>query len=240
MAPSLLTTTIIQSTVLNAVSNILAQLIDQYKRDKPFALNTPALLQFVTYGIIIVPINLAWQRWLEVTYPGFLFSSSSSTSTSTLPISSAPAASSITQPRPGSGPGPQPGETETELIELKEKLVRPPSNRWLPRWSSSSSSSGKRKRLFNFTMKFLLDQTAGGILNITMFVVLINLLKGASLGRACELVLEDFTPIMIARMKFRPIVSTLLYTVVPLDRRVVFGSACGVIWGVYLSLYAAV
>jgi hypothetical protein len=47
-------------------------------------------------------------------------------------------------------------------------------------------------------------------------------------------------PIMLARLKFRPIVSTLLYTVVPLERRVVFGSACGVIWGVYLSLYAAV
>ena len=35
-------------------------------------------------------------------------------------------------------------------------------------------------------------------------------------------------------------VSTLMYTLVPVDRRVVFGSACGVIWGVYLSLYAAV
>lgn len=45
---------------------------------------------------------------------------------------------------------------------------------------------------------------------------------------------------MIARLKYRPVVSTLMYTVVPLDRRVVFASACGVIWGVYLSLYAGV
>lgn len=51
---------------------------------------------------------------------------------------------------------------------------------------------------------------------------------------------QDFKPIMIARLKYRPVVSTLMYTVVPVDRRVVFGSACGVIWGVYLSLYAAV
>lgn len=51
---------------------------------------------------------------------------------------------------------------------------------------------------------------------------------------------QDFWPITIARFKFRPVVSILMYTVVPVDRRVVFGSACGVIWGVYLSLYAAV
>jgi len=39
-------------------------------------------------------------------------------------------------------------------------------------------------------MKLLLDQTAGGILNIVLFVGLINLLKGASLARTWELVLE--------------------------------------------------
>ena len=51
---------------------------------------------------------------------------------------------------------------------------------------------------------------------------------------------QDFVPIMGARLKYRPIVSLLMYTVIPVDRRVVFGSACGVIWGVYLSLYAVV
>jgi hypothetical protein len=45
---------------------------------------------------------------------------------------------------------------------------------------------------------------------------------------------------MSARLKYRPLVSILMYTVIPVDRRVVFGSACGVIWGVYLSLYAVV
>ncbi len=118
-------------------------------------------------------------------------------------------------------------------------------------------------------MKLLLDQTAGGILNIVLFVGLINLLKGATLDRTWELVLEvwpridavipyltvvpgcyflmamltrrqDFKPIMIARLKYRPVVSTLLYTIIPLDRRVVFGSLTGVLWGCYLSLYAAV
>jgi hypothetical protein len=39
-------------------------------------------------------------------------------------------------------------------------------------------------------MKFLLDGTAGGIINIVLFVALINLLKGESCGRVWELVFE--------------------------------------------------
>ncbi|KAL4963915.1 uncharacterized protein BDV14DRAFT_201402 [Aspergillus stella-maris] len=234
----------IQSTILNGISNILAQVIDQYKRDKPFSLNITALLQFITYGVIIVPINHYWQRWLEITFPGFLFQSNNDPATS-------PAGA-------GAGAGPSGSGVETpslpfsrsragtlshsrgigiggsvDLVEVKEKLV-PSSTR------KAFANSPRLRRLLNFLAKFTLDATLGGIFNIILFVMLINLLKGASLSRSWELVLEDFKPIMIARLKFRPVVSTLMYTIVPLDRRVVFGSGMGVIWGVYLSLYAAV
>ncbi|KAL3472325.1 hypothetical protein BJX99DRAFT_262420 [Aspergillus californicus] len=232
MPQSPLITTLIQSTFLNALSNILAQLIDQYLKKKDgftFTLNTFALLQFITYGVLIVPINMAWQRWLEVTYPGFLFGSTTSSSSATAPSLPIPNQHSVSPPS-------APPELGAELVEVKEKLVRAPT--WKP--APTSLETGKRRRIMNFAMKFLLDQTAGGILNIILFVVLINLLKGVSLGRCVELVKEDLMPIMLARLKYRPVVSTLMYTVVPLDRRVVFGSACGVLWGVYLSLYAVV
>ncbi|KAL5341495.1 hypothetical protein BJX70DRAFT_358953 [Aspergillus crustosus] len=228
-----LTTTLIQSTLLNALSNLLAQILDQYRNNKPFRLNTLYLLQFITYGILIVPINMSWQRWLEVTYPGFLFSSTSppstapgaSSATATITTGTLPVSISVPVPVSETGSG--------EVLEVKDKLI-------IPKFQPKVASTGKQRRIFNFAMKFLLDQTAGGILNIILFVALINLLKGASWQRAYELVLEDFKPIMLARLKYRPFVSTLMYTVVPLDRRVVFGSACGVLWGVYLSLYAAV
>lgn len=188
----------------------------------------------------------------QVTFPGFLFqattdagsSSSSSSNPGALPLS--------TIPNEKGG---------REVVEVKDKFI--------PRRVTAIPPTGKRRRLYNFAMKFLLDQTAGGILNIVLFVGLINLLKGASLERTWELVLEvcpsidsvipyrtavswmlvsmviltrkqDFKPIMIARLKYRPVVSTLLYTIIPLDRRVVFGSFTGVLWGCYLSLYAAV
>ncbi|KAL4874825.1 hypothetical protein BJY04DRAFT_202995 [Aspergillus karnatakaensis] len=228
---SLLTTTIIQSTFLNALSNLLAQIIDQYKNNKPFAFNFIYLLQFITYGILIVPINMSWQRWLEVTFPGFLFASSTtpapkkSSTAATLTTGTLPVSVSIPISTNASPSG--------DVLEVKDKLI-------MPKFQPKAASAGRGRRIFNFAMKFFLDQTAGGILNIFLFVALINLLKGASVGRTWELVLEDFKPIMLARLKYRPFVSTLMYTVIPLDRRVVFGSACGVIWGVYLSLYAAV
>ncbi|KAE8350913.1 hypothetical protein BDV28DRAFT_29228 [Aspergillus coremiiformis] len=200
MPPSPLTVTLIQSTILNAISNILAQLIDQRKTNKPFSLNTIALIQFVTYAVIIVPINFSWQRYVEAQFPGFPSWRRDTDNNS-------------------NAPGPD------DLLPVTEKPFK---------------THQQRSGLWNFAMKFILDQTVGGVFNIVLFVVLINLLKGMGWVRIWELICEDFGPIMIARLKFRPIVSALMYTVVPVDRRVVFGSACGVIWGVYLSLYAVV
>ncbi|KAL4786034.1 hypothetical protein BJX76DRAFT_322897 [Aspergillus varians] len=218
MAPyNTLLTVSVQSTILNGVSNILAQIIDQYKKDKPFSLNIFAFLQFITYGIIIVPPNHYWQRWLEITFPGFLFQKEDADASSSITPSTHPA---FVPSKLGSSQG---------VVEVKEKRI-----------PTSPPSSGKRRRIVNFACKFFLDQSIGGILNIALFIGLINLLKGASWDRICELVLEDFMPIMIARLKYRPFVSTLMYTVIPVDRRVVFGSICGVAWNCYLSLYAAV
>ncbi|KAJ5484751.1 hypothetical protein N7539_004739 [Penicillium diatomitis] len=242
--PSALLVTFAQSTVLNAISNILAQLIDQRKSTTPFTLNTLALLQFITYGILIVPINFYWQRALETRYPGFpsraelirawrswpaVFSRSTLRAMSPLSLFS----SRSSAPRIN---------VDAFLPRHREKLKEKDgyehdydSRYWSPR-----SSQTKRSGLHSFMMKFLLDQTVAGVMNIVLFVVLINFLKGAALRTVWELVVLDFAPIMIARLKYRPVVSTLMYTVIPVDRRVVFGSACGVIWGVYLSLYAVV
>ncbi|KAJ5813550.1 uncharacterized protein N7503_000300 [Penicillium pulvis] len=216
-----LTVTFVQSTFLNALSNILAQLIDQRNNTTPFALNTLALLQFVTYGILIVPINFYWQRALEARYPGFpsraeignVFRCSSRSCSLKSVFSSIRSLFS-------------PSASDDTLPSNKDK------EKWAPR--------ARKSGLHSFMMKFLLDQTVAGAMNIVLFIVLIHFLKGETLKRLWDLVLEDFRPIMIARMKYRPVVSTLMYTVIPVDRRVVFASACGVIWGIYLSLYAAV
>ncbi|KAJ5973236.1 hypothetical protein N7481_010446 [Penicillium waksmanii] len=248
--PSALTVTFVQSTVLNALSNILAQLIDQRNNTTPFKLNILALLQFVSYGILIVPLNFYWQRALETQYPGFpsraeistLFSSRSCSVKALCSLASLRAFLVSLWPWSADSDAQLPHHREKEkekMAEIQEQTQGQGSSRWAPRVRKSG--------LHAFMMKFLFDQTVAGVVNIVLFVFLINVLKGVALGRVRELIIEvltmseqDFRPIMIARMKYRPIVSTLMYTVIPVDRRVVFGSACGVIWGIYLSLYAAV
>ncbi|RMJ27160.1 Mpv17 / PMP22 family [Aspergillus sp. HF37] len=194
MPTSPLTATLIQSTILNAIANLLAQFFAQYGTDKPFHLNTLALAQYLAYNLLVTPLNFAWQRFLEARYPGF--------------------------PR---------REQTGDLLPFREKKSDddgPPLSAQSAR--HAQAPSGMR----SFVAKFLLDQSVGSVMNILFFIVLITLLQGRGVRGCWEAVLVDFKPIMIARLKYRPVVSTLLYTVVPVDRRVVFGSGCGVIWGV--------
>lgn len=53
------------------------------------------------------------------------------------------------------------------------------------RWAPRTQRSG----LHSFVMKFFFDQTVAGAMNIVLFVVLINFLKGESVGQVWELVL---------------------------------------------------
>jgi hypothetical protein len=150
-----------------------------------------------------------------------------------------------------------PGELESKIEMIKDKPTSDLPNRWrLWKPSSLYTAANQYHRnyhhshhnqhntipqgLRNFLMKFFLDQTICSVSNILLFIWLINLLKGATLAATWAATLDDFGPIMIARLQYRPLVSTLMYAVIPVDRRVVFGSACGVLWGIYLSLYAVV
>ncbi|PYH45372.1 uncharacterized protein BP01DRAFT_356875 [Aspergillus saccharolyticus JOP 1030-1] len=220
---------------------------DPKQKQKPFHLNPVALLQFLIYGLLSVLPNFIWQRYLETHFPGFpsfhrlkssFFSSSSGGTT---------AATTTPSPPPPKGEVYISIPLDTDLKEKRPGLSgdkgrgNSSSSRFLPRKVTTGSIGGNGGNgVRNFLAKFLLDQTVGSVMNIVLFVVLINWLKGVSLSGCWGLVLEDFRPIMMARLKYRPLVSVLMYTVVPADRRVVFGSACGVIWGVYLSLYAVV
>ncbi|PYI21749.1 hypothetical protein BO99DRAFT_400729 [Aspergillus violaceofuscus CBS 115571] len=250
MPPSALTTTFIQSTFLNAIANLLAQVIDQYHRGKPFHLNPTALLQFLIYGLLSVLPNFLWQRRLESRFPGFPAWrrwgwSSSLTAT---PTTTTPSSTLRRDGKPSPAPPPK-GEVcisigiPPEDIQGKDReKKKKDAGRWrsYPQGGTTNNSSNSNTGVRNFLAKFLLDQTVGSVMNIVLFVVLINLLKGVGLSGCWGLLREDFRPIMMARLKYRPLVSVLMYTVIPVDRRVVFGSACGVIWGVYLSLYAVV
>jgi hypothetical protein len=128
-----------------------------------------------------VPINFYWQRALETRYPGFpsraeisnflrswrsLFSFSAFRSFFSSAIS------------PEATPGVSDDATGLPRHREKEKEQE---TRGAPR--------AQRSGLHSFVMKFLFDLTVAGAMNIVLFVVLINFLKGESLAKVWELVL---------------------------------------------------
>ncbi|OAQ67035.1 hypothetical protein VFPPC_16105 [Pochonia chlamydosporia 170] len=59
----------LQAALLGATSNILAQLIDAYKTNKPFEVNWIPVFQFLMFSIISTPPNFLWQDFLESSFP---------------------------------------------------------------------------------------------------------------------------------------------------------------------------
>lgn len=129
-----------------------------------------------------MPINFYWQRALESRFPGFpsraeisnflrswrsffSFSALRVFFSSTIFSKAAPSIS----------------DDATGLPRHREKEKEQETRWWAPR--------AQRSGLHSFAMKFLFDLTVAGAMNIVLFVVLINFLKGESLGRVWELVL---------------------------------------------------
>lgn len=99
-----------------------------------------------------MPPNFYWQRYIEIRFPGFPNLRNAFKSNA---------------------------EKDKPVLDLEDSLPRkekPPRRQTFSSGPSSTSPSGSGWR--NFAMKFTLDQTVAGVVNIVLFVVLINMLKG--------------------------------------------------------------
>ncbi|CZR51725.1 related to glomerulosclerosis protein Mpv17 [Phialocephala subalpina] len=67
--PSPIVNTTIQSCVLNATSNLIAQFITAYKSNSPYTINWVPVFQFVLFNTISNPPNFLWQSFLESAFP---------------------------------------------------------------------------------------------------------------------------------------------------------------------------
>ncbi|KAG8629058.1 hypothetical protein KVT40_002923 [Elsinoe batatas] len=92
----------------------------------------------------------------------------------------------------------------------------------------------------NTFKKWFVDcMTAGAIMNTIAFLVIMGLMKHKSLPEIGQAVRKDTIPIIVAGYKIWPIASVISFTFVPVEKRIVFLSFVGFLWGIYLSLVAA-
>lgn len=116
-----------------------------------------------------MPPNFYWQRYIEGRFPGF------------------PNLRNVFKSN---------AEKDKPVLDLEDSLTRKerlPQRQTFSSGPSSASPSGSGWR--NFAMKFILDQTVAGVVNIVLFVVLINLLKGeVGVGGLWKLVCDVCRP----------------------------------------------
>jgi len=92
----------------------------------------------------------------------------------------------------------------------------------------------------NTRMKWFVDCiTMGALFNTIGFLILIGLLKGKSIPEITSTIRQDTFPIIFASYKIWPIASILNFSLIPVEKRIVFLSFFGVLWSVFLSFFAA-
>ena len=65
------------------------------------------------------------------------------------------------------------------------------------------------------------------------------MLRGQPFDQVVSDCREKFWPLIFAGQKLWPAVSVVCFTLIPVERRNVFGSVIGLFWGIYLSLMSS-
>ncbi|KAK3082144.1 hypothetical protein LTS18_002936 [Coniosporium uncinatum] len=209
--PSPMTTACVQAVALSNLSNIAAQLLDRYNNSLPLGIDPIQLLRFSTMSCISCPPNFLWQGWLERTWPG---------RKGTVVIA-ASSGKGIDIEKGGHG-------AEQEKLEREEKEMH-------------EGDGGKGAIDWkNTCIKSFVDCiTLGAIWNTLLFLIMLGVLKGRGLEEVLASLRNDTIPLIVAGYKFWPFVNFLTLALVPVEKRIVVFSAAGLIWGVFLSLFAA-
>ncbi|EOD43733.1 Mpv17/PMP22 [Neofusicoccum parvum] len=94
--------------------------------------------------------------------------------------------------------------------------------------------------LKNTITKWFVDCiTMGAIMNTVAFLVLMGFMKGQSSTQIGNNIRTETIPIIVAGYKIWPIASIISFSFIPVEKRIVFLSAVGLCWGIYMSLVAA-
>ncbi|KAI0976109.1 hypothetical protein F4678DRAFT_214318 [Xylaria arbuscula] len=69
--PSPMAKATLASAALSSVSNVLAQILEAYRDERPFAFDIGMFLRFVAVTFLTAPPNYMWQQLLERTFPAY-------------------------------------------------------------------------------------------------------------------------------------------------------------------------
>jgi protein Mpv17 len=105
-----------------------------------------------------------------------------------------------------------------------------------PGRTPATEKSPSRLNIKNTAIKLLLDQTLSASFFTAIYLAFMKGIAGQPYDVVVEGVRSEFWPLLVASWKVWPLVALLCFTIIPVERRVLFASAVGFGWGIFLSL----
>lgn len=125
-----------------------------------------------------------------------------------------------------------------ELVSREQR--RGIDERLLEAGQGSVNGIPKVRRWDNIAKKWFTDCIVfGALFNTLAFLILMGIMKGKSVEQIVLDVRNETLGIIWNSYKVWPIANFISTTYVPVERRIVFLSGCGLIWNIYMSLVAA-
>ncbi|KZZ99131.1 Mpv17/PMP22 [Moelleriella libera RCEF 2490] len=220
MARSPIVSATLQAAVLGAASNILAQVIEAYRKKSAIEVNWIPVFQFLIFSVISTPPNFLWQDFLESTFPARVASPS--------PPSSSSSGSKVSRPDQSQ---PQLSTRNTLIKFALDQTVGAVFNTLL--FSiyihSIHMAMPNAPRITSFT-KATGYWLSPGVIDFS----------AVDLGAVLDAAFAEFWTIVFAGVKLWPAVSLVNFTLVKtVEGRNLVGCIAGLGWGVYMSMIAA-
>ncbi|KAJ4416636.1 hypothetical protein N0V82_006646 [Gnomoniopsis sp. IMI 355080] len=226
MAPSPLVSATLQSALLSATSNILAQAITAYRSEKAFTIDWVPVFQFFLFTVVSTPPNFLWQEFLESTFPATV---STPTPEAVNPASANNEKELDREAREGRRVEVKLNIRNTVIKFLLDQTIGAAVNTLLFSMFMHSIQAAMSHRTTgaNDSVSFLASGKALDYSQVNWKVVM-------------ERSRLEFMPIMSAGWRLWPFVSLFNFVVVKsVEVRNLVGSLAGVAWGIYMSLVAA-
>ncbi|KAK8075338.1 hypothetical protein PG997_010001 [Apiospora hydei] len=211
--PSAMVKATLAAAALSSTSNILAQFLEAYTTQKPFAFDHLQFLRFVILTLLTCPPNFVWQQFLERSFPAY---------------ERRVAPNDVEK-------------NQHELEKMMSDSSSSASVEIGGAAAAGESAKNKPKlNIQNTLAKWFIDCiTLGALMNTVAFFILMGFLKGQGLGQIGYNIRNETIPLIVAGYKIWPFASIISFACIPVEKRIVFLNFIGLLWGIYMSLVAA-
>ncbi|KAK7984727.1 hypothetical protein PG996_006035 [Apiospora saccharicola] len=208
--PSAMVKATLAAAALSSTSNVLAQFLEAYNAQKPFAFDHLQFLRFVILTLITCPPNYIWQQWLERSFPAY--------------------------ERRAAPNDVEKNQHEMEkMSESNGASVGVGQS-----GAGGEAANKPKLNIQNTMAKWFIDcMTLGAVMNTVAFFILMGFLKGQGLGQIGFNIRNETIPLIVAGYKIWPFASIISFACIPVEKRIVFLNFVGLLWGIYMSLVAA-